>query len=255
MEEPVFIFGASWRTGSTLLQRVVNASSDVFIWGEPRFLTQAQTLYARMMDIATRPGQDAGDISDIPSGAWIPTVFPGEERVRNAYATLFCDLFAYDARAARFPRWGFKEVRPGAVKSARFLHEIFPGSKFVFLVRHPLDTYHSLRNKDFFRSFKNPYLPANAWATNTSDFLDVLRTSSLPAILVRYEDLTGTPDKRDEVLQALCSHLRIRRTEAMDNELAVRSGNSTYSVALTPEDIAEVTRRTEHAARLCGYEL
>ncbi len=255
MEEPIFIFAASWRSGSTLLQRVVNASADVFIWGEPRFLAQAQTLYARMMDIATRPGQGAGDISGIPSGAWIPTVFPGKERVRNAYATLFCDLFAYDDRAARFPRWGFKEVRPGALKAAQFLYEIFPGCRFVFLVRHPMDTYHSLRNMDFFRTFKNPYLPATAWATNVSDFLDLTRASTLPAILVRYEDLTGTAARREEVLQTLCSHLRIRRTPEMDRELAMKSGHSTYSIALTPEDIAEVTRRTEHAARQCGYEL
>jgi hypothetical protein len=255
MEEPVFIFAASWRTGSTLLQRVVNASSDVFIWGEPRFLAQAQTLYVRMMDIAARPGQAAGNLSDIPSGAWIPTVFPGKERVQNAFAHLFCDLFAYDARAARFPRWGFKEVRPGAVKAAQFLHEIFPGSRFVFLVRHPMDTYHSLRNMDFFRTFKNPYLPANAWATNASGFLDVTRAATLPAILIRYEDLIGDPARREEVLNRLCTHLRIRRTPEMDGELAVKSGHSNYSVALTPEDIAEVTRRTEHAARQCGYEL
>lgn len=254
MEKPVFIFAAGWRTGSTLLQRIVNASQEVFIWGEPRFLNQAQQLHARMTAISRQQDPEPGDLSGIGSGAWIPTVFPGEERVRDAFTRFFQGLYAPDAAAAGYARWGFKEVRPGAIKFVLMLREIFPGGRFVFLVRHPLQAYHSLRNMEFYRQFKSPYLPASAWGTNAAAFLDAIRTQTVPAILVRYEDLAGEPDCRHQVLDSLCRHLDIKRTAGMDRELEVRTGRSNYRITLTPEDIAAVRQRTEQAARECGYE-
>lgn len=254
MDQPVFIFAAAWRTGSTLLQRVVNASGDVFIWGEPRFLAQAQTLHKRLIEIAGQPTSSIGDLSRIESGAWIPTVFPGEKNVRAASASMLDTMFGTDVRAAKIPRWGFKEVRPNAVPAAQFLYELFPGCRFVFLVRHPLHTYHSLRNVDFFRKFKHPYLPANAWAKNAAGFLEVTRASSLPALLVRYEDLVGTPGQRNLVLENLCRHLSIRRSRKMDEELDLRTGESGAKSALSPDDINAVRQRTEVIARELGYE-
>ena len=212
---PVFIFAASARTGSTLLQRIVLASSEVFVWGEPRFLGQAQKLHGRMMEIADIPGQEVGILNAVAPGAWIPTSFPGKERVRAALAGMFLDLYWNEAKAAGYKRWGFKEVRAGAVKAARFMHELFPESRFLFLVRQPMDTYLSIRNKKFFQEYKEPYAPADIWAENAAGFLDVISANTLPGILVRFEDLVGDAALRAETLRKICAHLRIRETPAM----------------------------------------
>src|SRR5688572_31225972 len=34
-EAPIFIFAAGWRSGSTLLQRLLISGGDALIWGEP----------------------------------------------------------------------------------------------------------------------------------------------------------------------------------------------------------------------------
>lgn len=34
-EEPIFLMAAGWRTGSTLLQRLIMSDSRVLMWGEP----------------------------------------------------------------------------------------------------------------------------------------------------------------------------------------------------------------------------
>lgn len=252
---PVFIFAACWRTGSTLLQRIVIASSQVFVWGEPRFLPQAQAMYARMVAIAERPGQSIHKPGDVPPGAWIPTICPDREQMRQSFAGMFVDLYGREAYNAGFRRWGFKEVRGGAVEAAKFLHELFPRGRFLFLIRNPLDTYQSVRNKKFFSQFSEPYAPVDIWSRNAGDFLDVLESRSLPAILIRYEDLVGTGEQRDAVLAKLCGHLQINRTPAMDRELALRTGGSEQRVVLSTEDVAAVRQRTESVAHEFGYEL
>ena len=34
-EEPIFLLSAGWRSGSTLLQRLIMSDSNVLIWGNP----------------------------------------------------------------------------------------------------------------------------------------------------------------------------------------------------------------------------
>ena len=35
VDEPVFLFSAGWRSGSTLLQRLIMSDASIFVWGEP----------------------------------------------------------------------------------------------------------------------------------------------------------------------------------------------------------------------------
>ena len=253
-QSPVFIFAASSRTGSTLLQRVVLASSEVFIWGEPRFLGQAQKLHSRMIEISDLPGQTVSNLKSIPSGAWIPTIFPDKQRVRRALAGMFLDLYWDEPNAAGYKRWGFKEVRANAVKAAQFMHELFPDCRFLFLVRHPMDTYLSIRNKKFFKEFSGPYAPVDAWAENAAGFVDITARNTLPAILIRYEDLVGDMTKSGETVRKVCAHLRIKETPAMQREVQVKSGDSSFAYQLTAADRLEVMNRTRDVAGRLGYE-
>jgi hypothetical protein len=48
-EYPCFIFAASWRTGSTLIQRLINASGEIYLW------PQNSVGFCGIMNISPKP--------------------------------------------------------------------------------------------------------------------------------------------------------------------------------------------------------
>ncbi len=254
-ESPVFLFAATHRTGSTLLQRIVNASGEIFLWGEPHFVPDAAALYRRLIRNSGKSLQDARKVKRIGVGEWIPTVYPSERSVSVAFRALFLDLYTRDLANTKYKRWGFKDVAPRAGFASRVLFELFPGARFVFLIRHPLNMYRSVKGMPFFKNFKDPYRPVDIWNDNCEDFMEILGEDSLPAMLIRYEDLVAGGDKADQTIEALCRHLQVPVKKKMWRELKVRSGPSTHRYWMTAEDKKVIRDRVSDTARKIGYRL
>ncbi|MEQ8357016.1 MAG: sulfotransferase [Kiloniellaceae bacterium] len=194
---PVFILSAGWRSGSTLLQRMVMARNpEIILWGEP---------YAAASPILTladqlRPFSDAwpdpayfveehgADLAE----QWVANLYPPAASFRAAHLAYCETLFARPAQALGRPQWGLKEVRFGA-DQVRYLKWLYPQAKFVFLVRNPLDAYRSYRSRlNWFarwpdRMVSNPYDFGLHWARLCRDFV-ALRNQDVGPLL-RYESL------------------------------------------------------------------
>jgi hypothetical protein len=198
---PIFILAAGWRSGSTVLQRLVISSGTTMIWGEP--YAPAGLFPAMCMSLTRfRPGWpnesdfqgclDAGELQR----SWIANMYPPISSLRNAHRAFLCELFEAPAHEAGYSRWGIKEVRLD-FDYASYLHWLFPRAKFLFLCRNPYHAYRSYRSflvkgRVWYKSWpdepiRTPEQFGAHWSALTRSFLAGVDTVS--GRFIRYEEL------------------------------------------------------------------
>jgi hypothetical protein len=257
-EAPIFLLSTGWRAGSTLLQRILLTDPRLLLWGEP---LGEMTIFSRLADmighfISTRnsqlwrkqPDPSSPDISR----SWIANLYPPGEDFRSGLRNLFNHWLREPARARGFARWGFKEVRLGAVE-ASFLHWLYPQAKFVIISRHPYDCYRSLADSGWDQIFyKYPDVEINSavsfarhWnriAVSWSQF-----PADFPAVHIKYEDLIrGKVDFRK-----LESWLGIQIRE--DAALSVLVGGTTTRTRLSWYERLIIAGEAQAGMHILGY--
>lgn len=149
-DAPVFILATGWRTGSTLLQRIIMTDPSILVFGEslgrasviPRMTTALTAVHANYPN----PRDELRDDYDIHH--WPANLYPPLKQYKEALRQMLLTWFAEPARQAGYKRWGLKEVRLSAA-DACLLKWLFPEAKFIVLTRHPFDVYRSSRDKAF----------------------------------------------------------------------------------------------------------
>jgi sulfotransferase family protein len=201
-EAPIFLFSIGWRTGSTLLQRIMVTDPRLLLWGEPlgdmAFLSRiagmvSDSLSPRNLELWKKQG------SIVPSSlanSWIANLYPPGDDFRLALRSLCDRWLGQPARELGFSRWGFKEVRLGAAEAC-LLHWLYPQAKFVILARHPYDCYRSLADSLWQNVyFQYPDISIDC-AANFARHWNRLAISwselpaEFPLVQIRYEDLTN----------------------------------------------------------------
>jgi len=199
-ESPIFLLSAGWRSGSTLLQRLLMSDPRVLIWGEPYDECGLIQAIANSMR-AFRPGWPPqeyfydGTPPDQLTGEWIANLFPALDDWRHAQRALLDRLFAEPAKRAGAERWGIKEVRLTA-DHCHYLRWLYPNAKFVFLYRHPLEAYRSYcrYGRSWYGRFPDqPVFTPTAFGRHWRELMEgFLRDASpLGAVIVKYEDLVA----------------------------------------------------------------
>jgi hypothetical protein len=212
---PVFLLSAGWRSGSTLLQRLVMSAGETLVWGEPydracyvqdlaRSLRQFTSDYPpdhyilnhHLAEVQRQQAPVHADPDPVGSGlaeAWIANMYPHPADLHAAHRAFLLRLFEAPARQAGFRFWGLKEVRL-SVQDAVYLRWLFPAARFVFLIRNPYHAYRSYRRLGPWydrwpdRLILTPRQFGEGWRNLVEGF--IRRGSSL-GHLVRYEELTG----------------------------------------------------------------
>lgn len=156
-DNPIFIFSAGWRSGSTLLQRLICSDRSTLIWGEPYDLCGIIQTLARLPRPVTRdwPPEEyfvSGHDRDNLTASWIANLYPSLPDFRDAMRTMLCRMFSDPTNEIGADRWGLKEVRFG-LEEAIFLHWLFPNAKFLMIYRDV---------QDAFRSYQH-FSPAMSW--------------------------------------------------------------------------------------------
>ncbi|WP_158769091.1 DUF5672 family protein [Paraglaciecola sp. L1A13] len=149
-DEPVFIFSAGWRSGSTLLQRLLSSSESLLLWGEPHDRSNIiQSLASTIEPFNDNwpPRKYIADNDEFKQNTdkWIANFYPSESRILAAHRIFVRTLFSANVENEVNKRWGIKEVRYG-LKEAVFLKALFPNAKFLYLKRDLKDAYFSYKN-------------------------------------------------------------------------------------------------------------
>jgi Sulfotransferase family len=219
---PIFLFAAGWRSGSTLVQRMLTSVDDIMIWGEAYSRSQLVGTLLNQFRAITMDYPFPYYVADTFQGdlrdQWIANIYPSFDHLIRAHRAFFTELFAVPAQALDKPRWGFKEVRLTS-DHALYLKMLYPGAKFIFLYRDPIDAYLSFRGyirADFVAWPECPIVTARdfgaMWCRMVSDFSD--NHQAVDGLLIRYEDLLQNP----AVHRKLCDYVEadIPPVEAFD---------------------------------------
>ncbi|MFU2485943.1 sulfotransferase [Thauera sp. WH-1] len=215
-ESPIFLLSAGWRSGSTMLQRLIMSDSRVLIWGEP--YDECGTIQALAAGMkAFREGWPPSDYfydgsapQDL-SGEWIANLFPGLQDLRRAHRAFFDTLFAEPARRAGAERWGIKEVRLTA-EHAHYLKWLYPKARFLLLYRNPLEAYRSYARygRSWYDVFPDrPVFTPSHFGAHWSELMRgyLQEAEHLDALLVRYEDLIGKQPPLEALNAYLCTEV------------------------------------------------
>ena len=224
-EQPIFLLSAGWRSGSTLLQRMLmEHNRDVLIWGEPFDHSNIHDCMANQFRPFTKQWPFERFFLSKLSGRnlsdeWVANLYPDIDYLFKAHRRFFDVLFGEPARAAGRSRWGLKEVRL-TIDHAMYFRALYPKCKILFLYRNPHDAYLSFRRLEarWFRSWpddlvKTPYAFGRHWANTTRGFLGGYH--KVDGLVIRYEDLDN-PMEADRVATYLgwpisrSSHLQRR---------------------------------------------
>ncbi|MEO8006454.1 MAG: sulfotransferase [Betaproteobacteria bacterium] len=191
MDRPVFILGCTFRTGSTFLQRLINSSGEVFIWGENMGIAEdLRVTVAKLASWRAISDGQGGDLEQNRNDAWIANLNPALPHAAEAAArAFFTTYYAQATRQRGCARWGFKEVRCDA-GTARFLLQLFPDARIVLLVRQPQDVLASMATSSWYAHAGGGAGVLKAWRSGVEGFLS-LQDSRVQ--LMRLEDFAASP--------------------------------------------------------------
>ena len=145
-EKPVFIAGAGPRTGTTLVQRIINAHPEAWIWGEIGGFDLAERHWAESWESLERfrdsfADRDCELYRRLAEGKnlateWTGGLVPPRETAIEAYRTFFRILLK------RKRIWGWKAI---SCFHLDLMRTLFSEAKIIVTVRPPLDQYRSYR--------------------------------------------------------------------------------------------------------------
>jgi hypothetical protein len=244
-EAPIFLLSTGWRSGSTMLQRILVTDPRLVLWGEPlgdmALVSRVADMLGSISRFSSLPRNYISD-SLAPSSmatSWIGTLYPPGNDFRLAWRSFFNRWLAEPARQRGFSRWGFKEVRLGATE-ARLLSWLYPRAKFLILSRHPYDCYRSLSDSGWHHVYyRSPDIRVDS-AAGFARHWNRLATSwselpaAFPSLLIKYEDLIngrvdfrkleswlGVEIRETVALSASVSHTAVRSRLAWHERLII----------------------------------
>jgi len=255
-ENPVFILSAGWRSGSTMLQRLIMSKESILIWGEPYSHARALHHLAASVSAIT---------PDWPKEEWFIDRYPREELDARFVANMYPEvqdllkaclaytgsLLAEPAQRRGFVRWGLKDVRL-TIDDAHFLHWLYPQARFVFLCRNPYAAYRSYRlDRSWYNEWPDdPVFTAGRfgrhWRELTQGFQDGCQ--GVGGVFLRYEDLCA--DNFD--VAALGEYLQL---EIDVRQLEKKVGTHRHKDDAVPgAELKRLHREVAALAGTLGYE-
>jgi hypothetical protein len=181
------------RAGSTLLQRMLGAHSEIFTHPEPHLITP-------IAHLGVYENIDKAPYDHINAAEAVKTFIEGLPRGEQDYLDAlraYTDTL-YGRMLSTSESSYFLDKTPANALVLPFLQRLYPDAKYVVLTRHPLAVFSSYANSFFngdweaahgFNPILERYVPAMA---------AFLRERPAPLLHVAYEDLVTEPEPQLE---------------------------------------------------------
>ncbi len=235
---PVIVTSPTPRCGTTLLQRLLTASDNAFIYGEEignhiKMLTHWFVAQMKIVETAG-PGLDAdfqraldGTLSD-----WRPGLAPPGDILLKAWVETYyqipATLTAYGQTIGR-PIWGFKY--PGLDRdNIRALLSLMPHSRVVYVVRNLYDVLKSAKARKFVTTNREVAAFCERWATNVTEIAAI--ASDQRILFVKYEDMLA---RRADYVALLEQFTGAKGVDARQFDLKVNTFKGEISAGHAPD--------------------
>jgi hypothetical protein len=216
---PVIVTSPTTRCGTTLVQRLLCASDNAFVYGEEignQFRTLAG-VFAAQIRYCDQNGEAmdeafyralAGGLTD-----WRPGLTPPAQVMLDAWTEAFYQLplaMQTFGRAVERPIWGFKW--PGCpADMLRTLMILMPKSKVIYVLRNAADCLASAKARRFVVTDEEASRYCAEWARNLQGFEALANDPRL--LLIKYEDLIADRERGLAVLSGFSGAVNLRRSE------------------------------------------
>ncbi|HNP17415.1 MAG TPA: sulfotransferase [Fulvivirga sp.] len=156
-EKHIFIYGVNGRSSSTALQRIINSSGEICIWGEAWGIDQPFLDFIEQIEIKKKDFDERlpKEHYDFLKESFITgkhdTFYPNAfndlslsiEHIKNAFVEMIKPV--NDVK-----RFGYKEIRVQNPTNLSTLIRLFPNCKIIFLFRDPRKQWISVRDSGWF---------------------------------------------------------------------------------------------------------
>ena len=199
----IIISAATHRSGSTLLQRILNVRKKTLIWGEQDgLLTQFHHIHRNLKHYSVNLKQQRLNYfnNDEDPNHWIACMNPEIEFVDKAVTDSIKVLFnsLYEQYREGKDIIGFKEVRYGEDELTLF-RKCYPDAKIILLVRNPIDVWKSMLGAGL---GNNNVSFVKKWKKQTSYYLELAKNDP-NAYLIKYEDIVNKDPNAIETISQL----------------------------------------------------
>ncbi len=257
MNKPIFILGAP-RSGTTFLASLLEKTD----YGAP-FETHFITKYYKKL-------ADYGDINKYQNFSRLLVDILGERTVQQwalsfdhekffeelgsdvSYAQLVNKLCLKAAQLKGLNSWGDKT--PNYLKDIDILYELFPDSKYIYIVRDGRDVALSLLEKDW--GPNNIYYCARYWRdlNQNNQCLDSLQAAN-NLYRLKYESLVDNVELHVKEIYAFLD-IAYDEKELIELVKTVRPGNyNKWKKYMTPRQVDTFDRIASDTLKRFGYEV
>lgn len=255
---PVIVTAPAPRSGTTIVQRLLTASQNGFIYGEEigaQMKTLTTLFFTQLQILEQRGEQLDADFADALSGnlqKWRPFLTAPAAVMQKAWLETYYQLplaLAGHGAATDRPVWGFKfpAYSRDLIKA---MLAVLPRARVVYVFRDLHDTLRSAKARKFVTTPEQVAKFCADWAQNLTEASELAQDERV--LFFRYEGLVEQPAEHLQLLE-LFSGVRgidARELEAKVNtfEGALEAGHSPSQyiapAALTDADHAAIA---EHA--------
>jgi hypothetical protein len=213
---PVFITAPTARNGVTLLQRLLNSSRKMIVYGENlNFMSVLPKLVLSTVKVHTERTAEfdaaRNQFLQQTTESWTSNLWPDSQPfMLIAFEAFYKAVEAYQKCSEQYGylRWGIKNPlnEPQMLDHLRVL---LPKARFIFIYRHPYDVIKSAKSRKFIKSEEDLRNYALQWG----DHVSIVAQDNSPEVWVlKYEELIANPDPVIDQLQRFAGVAGIDRS-------------------------------------------
>lgn len=266
---PFFITAPTARNGVTLLQRLVNSSRKMIVYGENlNFMSVLPKLVHSSVQVHTERGAEFDEARkqflEQTTEGWTSNLWPETQQLMMvAFEAFYKSAATYQQLTEKYgyPRWGIKNPlnEPQMIERLRIL---MPKARFVFIYRNPIDVIKSAKSRQFISSEEQLKQYALQWR----DVLSTVVKYNFPEVwILKYENLIDNPESVIDQLERFAGIEGIDRrvmkrkinTFAVSSELMAGTNEKGYIKPdeLSMDEMKIITDITGDVMQQFGYDV
>ncbi len=246
-KELIFVIAPSYRCGTTLIQRLLNSTRKIVIFGEDViFINSVSEIMMALMQRCIQSQKTGREVvehflnesTDFWSNDLLPDpallLYAGFNWLKN-----LVEVYGMASKNMQCERWGMK-LPLRNFKNINFYHDMFPKSKLVFIYRDLFEVAKSAKARKFISTPREFVNLANAWKENCLAGWNFYseRIYHLP-----YAEIKDNPKKVISDLESFCSVEGID-TSVLDRKINTWPGDEKDGKSSTgyiePEELSEM---------------